>query len=121
MLFMWMEPRTPIVMIMRWVDYPALGLHCNYMGFIFALFSFDGLVCEFVVSECEFYYLDDKVRDWGDGPYRSCDAPWIYTMSRHSLMRQKHLIVWHEHCKNHGGMVFIIPCVCECAVSCVCP
>lgn len=57
----------PIVMIMRWVDYLALGLHCNYTGFIFALFSFDGLVCEFVVSECEFYYLDDKVRDCQTG------------------------------------------------------
>ena len=45
----------------EWVHCPTLLYNCGYKRIVFILFSFDGLVCKYVVCECEFYFFNG----WG--------------------------------------------------------
>lgn len=61
MLYVWMEPRNHVGMIMREYIVQPCALIVVTSGFLFVLFSFDSLVCIFVVCECEFYSMDSEV------------------------------------------------------------
>lgn len=57
MLCVWINPQIPTVLIMSGLIIHPCSSTIENKGVTFVLFGFDGLVCEFVIYECKFYYF----------------------------------------------------------------
>ena len=105
MLCVCMEPRTPAVMTMSGFIFQPCALIAVIRGLYLSCLVL--MACSVYLSCVNVNSIIWTVRLGAgmSGLDCSCVTPCIYVMYGRSLARQVHLVVWHKHCRSHGGMV----------------